>query len=357
MPFWRNLLSNALLFSLQDSSIKYGQHALNSRKPKDRIAGWIRRWICPGRKKASRRALPAGMTVEAAVVLPVFLFAVANLLSLFLVFWTYSSKEAQLHQTARQLALYAYGQEDGEPDVRLMRLTPVSAPFGTAAFRSSYVVNGCVMHKWIGYSGDGTGEDWERQEEELVYITKSGEAYHRERSCLYLNPSIRLADREEITADYTPCSVCVGRGRLENRLIYVTDGGMCCSVTDCKRRKITLSVLLAGAAAGCILSGIRIWQGTESAWEMLAAILPAVCLESVVILTAGKVGSVDAGMLLVFGLLLGWKACVSILCMGCLLIGVVAGCGMGIGVFHQNSRLPFAPFLFAATVITQLLQT
>ena len=105
MPFWRNLLSNALLFSLQDSSIKYGQHALNSRKPKDRIAGWIRRWICPGRKKASRRALPAGMTVEAAVVLPVFLFAVVNLLSLFLVFWTYSSKEAQLHQTARQLSL------------------------------------------------------------------------------------------------------------------------------------------------------------------------------------------------------------------------------------------------------------
>ena len=117
-----------------------------------------------------------------------------------------------------------------------------------------------------------------------------------------------------------------------------------------------MSVLLAGAAAGCILSGIRIWQGTESVWEMLAAILPAVCLESVVILTAGKVGSGDAGMLLVFGLLLGWKACVSILCMGCLLIGVVAGCGMGIGVLHQNSR-PFAPFLFAATVITQLLQT
>ena len=112
--------------------------------------------------------------------------------------------------------------------------------------------------------------------------------------------------------------------------------GVCCSVTDCKRQKIALSVLLAGAAAGCI---------------------PAVCLESVVILTAGKVGSGDAGMLLVFGLLLGWKACVSILCMGCLLIGVVAGCGMGIGVLHQNSRLPFAPFLFAATVITQLLQT
>lgn len=226
MPFWKKRLSDKLLFSLQNSSIKYGQHALNSRNPKDRITGWIRRWICSEQKKASRRALPAGMTVEAAVVLPVFLFAVGNLLSLFLVFRTYSAKEAQLHQTVRQLALYSYGQEDGETEVRLMRLTPVSSLFGIAAFPGSYVVNGCVMHKWIGYSGDGTGEEWQRPEEELVYITKSGEAYHRERSCLYLNPSIRLADREEIASGYTPCSVCVGKwGQQGNRLIYVTDGG------------------------------------------------------------------------------------------------------------------------------------
>ena len=175
MPFWRNLLSNALLFSLQDSSIKYGQHALNSRKPKDRIAGWIRRWICPGRKKASRRALPAGMTVEAAVVLPVFLFAVANLLSLFLVFWTYSSKEAQLHQTARQLALYAYGQEDGEPDVRLMRLTPVSAPFGTAAFRSSYVVNGlATAGTGREKTGNGRKKSWFILQNQEKPITGNG---------------------------------------------------------------------------------------------------------------------------------------------------------------------------------------
>ena len=69
-----------------------------------------------GAKKASRRALPAGMTVEAAVVLPVFLFAVANLLSLFLVFWTYSSKEAQLHQTASSacaVCLWAGGWRTG----------------------------------------------------------------------------------------------------------------------------------------------------------------------------------------------------------------------------------------------------
>ena len=78
--------------------------------------------------------------------------------------------------------------------------------------------------------------------------------------------------------------------------------GVCCSVTDCKRRKITLSVLLAGAAAGCILSGIRIWQGTESAWEMLAAILPAVCLESVVILTAFNFCWVEGGFVIVFWL-------------------------------------------------------
>lgn len=132
--------------------------------------------------------------------------------------------------------------------------------------------------------------------------------------------------------------------------------GVCCSITDCKRQKIALSVLLAGTAAGVILSGIRVWRGTESVLEIVVAILPAVCLEIVVVLTAGKVGSGDAGLLLVFGLLMGWKACVSIFSMGCLLIGVTAGCGMGIGRLNQNSRLPFAPFLCAATVITYLLQ-
>lgn len=138
--------------------------------PKTELPDGYAGGICPGQKKASRRQPSGWHDGGGAVVLPVFLFAVANLLSLFLVFWSYSSKEAQLHQTARQIALYAYGQEDGEPDVRLMRLTPVSAPFGIAAFRSSYVVNGCVMHKWIGYSGDGTGEDWERQEEERFIL-------------------------------------------------------------------------------------------------------------------------------------------------------------------------------------------
>ena len=132
--------------------------------------------------------------------------------------------------------------------------------------------------------------------------------------------------------------------------------GVCCSVTDCRRQKIALSVLLAGVAAGVILSGIRIWRGTESVLEIVAAILPAVCLEIVVVLTAGKVGSGDAGMLLVFGLLMGWKAYISIFIMCCLLICFTAGCGMGIGRLNQNSILPFAPFLCGATVITYMLQ-
>ncbi|MDO4292304.1 MAG: hypothetical protein Q4C65_03635 [Eubacteriales bacterium] len=163
------------------------------------------------------------MTVEAALVLPLFLFAAVNLLSLLLMFSSYSAREAGLHQTGRQLSMLGYGQESGEREVRLMYINRISAPFSVAAFGGGYTVNGCVMYKWIGYELGQTGEEEQRREEELVYITSSGEAYHRERGCQYLNPSIRMVERSQAKEDgrYTPCLACGGNSSL----VYVTEGG------------------------------------------------------------------------------------------------------------------------------------
>lgn len=183
---------------------------------------------CRDEKKASCRGLPGSMTVEAALVFPVFLLAAVNLLSLLLMFQTYSAQEAALHQAGRQMALYAYGQEDGDHEVRLMNVNRIKAPFGIAAFGGGYTANGCVMHKWIGYDLGGAGGERPKEEEELVYITRSGGAYHRERGCRYLNPAIRMTDREyteraetQEGGKYTPCLVCGG----ESSIVYITEGG------------------------------------------------------------------------------------------------------------------------------------
>lgn len=180
-------------------------------------------------EKASCQALPGNMTAEAAVVLPLFLFAAVNLLSLILMFQEFSIQEGSLHQTGRTLSLLAYGQEDrAQEDIRLVTVSRAEAVFPLAAYRSGSIVNGCVMHKWIGYDpGDADGAEGGGKEE-MVYITASGEAYHLRRGCVYLNPSVSLVAREEAQNSrnrdgkaYTACSSCGG----DSDIVYISESG------------------------------------------------------------------------------------------------------------------------------------
>lgn len=208
-------------------------------------------------KRISRPALPGSMTVEAAIVLPLFLFAAVNMLSMLLMFRTFSLEEGKLHQAARELSLLAYGQEEtAEQDIRLVKVSPVRAVIPLTGFPPALIANGCVMHKWIGYDlsrGQG-GENG--QKEEMVFVTKSGEAYHRDRGCIYLNPSIQIAERQTARQMknrdgkiYTPCTVCSGNSDT----VYVTEEGIRYhSTVNCSglRRTIDSIPLKEAAAAG-----------------------------------------------------------------------------------------------------------
>ncbi len=175
------------------------------------------------------RERPGSLTVEAALVLPLFLFAIINLMSLFLMFQRYGDRLTRLHQTGRELSMAAGagGWDAKEQDIRLMEMGFVKPLIPVMGFRGSLVVNGCVMHKWIGY--DLTGEtSGETAAEEMVFITKSGTAYHKSRSCPYLNPAVRAVSREEALSSrnssgrhYTACGICGGKGET----LYITSGG------------------------------------------------------------------------------------------------------------------------------------
>lgn len=203
--------------------------------------------FCKKRTRASCPALPGNMTVEAALVLPIFLFAMTNLLSLILMFQTFSLQEGKLHQTGREMSLLAYGNEEGEQDIRLVKVSRIKPVFPAAAFQGAAVANGCVMHKWIGYDLSGGDAASGSEKEDMVYITKSGTAYHRQRECVYLNPSIQMLElaqaknaRNSEGIQYTACGICGGNSEI----VYVTqDGIRYHSTVTCSGLKRTIDVV------------------------------------------------------------------------------------------------------------------
>lgn len=130
--------------------------------------------------------------------------------------------------------------------------------------------------------------------------------------------------------------------------------GTCCSVTDCIRQKITAWTLWAGAVSGFLAMLFRLTQGREDTASALASLVPAGVFLALSLLTREKVGKGDGLMLLVLGLLLGWRLCLAVLCTACLLAGILAGIGIMTGRLHRSSRLPFAPFLLAALILVGL---
>ena len=84
------------------------------------------------------------------------------------------------------------------------------------------------------------------EEEEYVFVTKTGTSYHENRGCSYLNPSIHLVaaadmdeQRNESGGKYYPCSLCATEQGAA--LYYVTDYGTSyhCS-TACSGLKRTI---------------------------------------------------------------------------------------------------------------------
>lgn len=198
--------------------------------------------------------LAASMTVEAALVLPIFLFFMMEILYLFEAVRLQSGMIAALHETGTELSEYAfyaqYGleeqnlipegefsgtlaslavsesfvrrnvsdflgkeylehsclengaggisylgssvlQEDGIIDLTAdYRIRPFLPLFGLGSFRARSRYYG---HAWTGYAiggENGLGEE-EEESEEMVFVTASGAVYHKNRSCTYLKPSVR----------------------------------------------------------------------------------------------------------------------------------------------------------------------
>lgn len=242
------------------------------------------------------RRAKAGMTVEAAVVLPLCLLFLMNLgyaveiirlhNNLQFALWDAGSRIAMygceqgedsisvlatdfyignrlrdsvgedylnnspLVRGSKGLQLWETGLSDtgNELDIKLAyQVGPMSILAGFQPFR---MTNRCYVRLWNGYDVTAASEVIT-----YVYVAENGVVFHRDRNCTHLQLSVRSIGRGELEdlrnrwgQRYSACEKC-GKGELPDTL-FVTDEGHCYHYReDCSGIKRTVISLTLEEAA------------------------------------------------------------------------------------------------------------
>lgn len=253
---------------------------------------------------ASVKSMNAGMTVEAAVVLPLFLFFLLSFGSVIEMIRLHGNMQLALWEIGRETALYAYAVEENvvpegeeswykdvagkilsatylkwrlveEADESYLEQSPVVGGIDGLLFWESNIVkpngemelvvtygvesisnmigfpyfrmaNQYYGHAWTGYRIEE--EDGE-VEKRTVYITDNAEVYHLFQDCTHLKLTIRAIGESEIEearnlygGRYDACEKCA-EGSMPKQL-YIADEGDCYHyVRECPGLKRTIHLV------------------------------------------------------------------------------------------------------------------
>lgn len=221
------------------------------------------------------READAGMTVEAAVVLPLVLFFLLNLSCAIELIRLHGNLQMALWDTGSRLAVYGHtlgdsdvaslftwfyirdqiadytGEEyldnsplkngseslmfwesdifSSEDELDVIVTYSVSPWSSLAGFSPFRMANRYYAHIWNGYDISKGNCDG-REETDIVYMTENGEVYHENRNCTHLKLSIRQVSRAEAQIQtneygkkYSACEKC--KPDLTDETLYIAAEG------------------------------------------------------------------------------------------------------------------------------------
>lgn len=269
----------------------------NKPNPKDFAQNLLRSIKGLSLFTAFSKKLKAGMTVEAAVVLPVFLLFVLNLASLIEMMRLHGNLEFALWGTGNEAALYGSVLEDetassvlsvlyiknqivetlgseyleqsplrdgvsglqvwtnllqGEKDILDVTITYSVAPLsGFIGFPAFQMKNCYYAHLWNGYEIPENA-----MAGEIVYVAETGTVYHKSRNCTHLLLSVQQVDAAEVEErrnqwgrTYGACERCT-HGKMPDS-VYITDEGECYHYSQgCSGLKRTVHAVTLAEAQG-----------------------------------------------------------------------------------------------------------
>ena len=184
-------------------------------------------------------SLPASMTVEAALVLPLALFFFLALLQP--VIWLDRQRKVQTamerkvgqyadHVTVKKADVYG---ENGE--IEFAAEYQEEIPFFETVLGKQTETVAVKRRSWIGIpgklKGDGTSQDGDGDEQtEMVYVGAGIGRYHLFRDCHYISNEYMTVTRSEAEngkvpgEKRTPCAVCGKKGD-GSETVYITTAG------------------------------------------------------------------------------------------------------------------------------------
>lgn len=271
--FWRKEQQNTTRYPIRNLQITLSEHTPLS------FLGFFE-VIYPKLKKRTSSPVLSGkrgsLSVEASLILPLFLFFFLNIISILQILSCYSRIETALHQMGRKWALYAYagdGQDrtadlfaaalipqeieryvgseymehcpviggkgglhcylskipDQEDVLDLIVQYQVSPVFEMPGFAEFKMVNRCRIRAWTGYAPRSNTEAG-NGEEMIVYVAENGVVYHKSPECTHLKLTVSQVSAGELAglrnqdgAKYKPCEKCGGIG--EKQFYYIAEQG------------------------------------------------------------------------------------------------------------------------------------
>lgn len=221
----------------------------------------------PGRASfKSSPKIKGSMTVEASLILPVFIMAFLTLYLFFTVLREQSVLVMEQREEGKKICVYAntYESITGIDDiVFLTDSREINKNFPTLLASALSVNATFYAHAWTGYEISGDGGSIE--EEEYVFITPNGTVYHRDIGCSHLKLSIQTVNfscvsslRNEDGCHYNKCDFC-GSRTPNNGIVYVTNYGDCyhtsLSCPGIKRTIETIPISKVGNRTACSKCG------------------------------------------------------------------------------------------------------
>ena len=166
------------------------------------------------------------LTVETALVLPIFLFAVLQLISLMQVYLDYTRKTCSMHQEARLLADTAIVTGSNREVIDLFEFHTYKTNISLQEL-SFFCINRSRIRIWSGYDNCSGNT-----QEKYVYITENKDVYHTSLSCSHLKLSIHEVSKSQIKnmrneygEMYSECDVCKAKYEGISEKYYITDFG------------------------------------------------------------------------------------------------------------------------------------